>query len=367
MQTRTRAVRLLALAAVLAMVVCCLPLQAFAAGEDTRPVTLNIYDIVNGKQVEERTIAVAADATSVNTGSITLPEGYEFTEAGDLAIRDGWVYVEVKPAAPAEKQVGLNIYDIVNGKQVEERTITVAADATSVNTGSITLPAGYEFTEAGDLPIRDGWVYVEVKPAAPAEKQVGLNIYDIVNGKQVEERTITVAADVTSVNTGSIALPAGYEFTEAGDLPIRDGWVYVEVKPVEAAVKSVGLNIYDIVNGKQVEERTITVAADVTSVNTGSIALPEGYEFTEVGDLPIRDGWVYVEVKPVEKKPVDPEQPDGGQSGSGSGTTTANQTSANQKTLPRTGSAGTVAGGALGLSGAIGAAVYAFVIRRRLG
>ena len=300
MQTRTRAVRLLALAAVLAMVVCCLPLQAFAAGEDTRPVTLNIYDIVNGKQVEER-------------------------------------------------------------------TITVAADATSVNTGSITLPAGYEFTEAGDLPIRDGWVYVEVKPAAPAEKQVGLNIYDIVNGKQVEERTITVAADVTSVNTGSIALPAGYEFTEAGDLPIRGGWVYVEVKPVEAAVKSVGLNIYDIVNGKQVEERTITVAADAICVNTGSIALPEGYEFTEVGDLPIRDGWVYVEVKPVEKKPVDPEQPDGGQSGSGSGTTTANQTSANQKTLPRTGSAGTMAGGALGLSGAIGAAVYAFVIRRRLG
>lgn len=131
--------------------------------------------------------------------------------------------------------------------------------------------------------------------------------------------------------------------------------------------RPVTLNIYDIVNGKQVEERTITVAADAICVNTGSIALPEGYEFTETGDLPIRDGWVYVEVKPVEKKPVDPEQPDGGQSGSGSGTTTANQTSANQKTLPRTGSAGTMAGGALGLSGAIGAAVYAFVIRRRLG
>ena len=168
MQTRTRAVRLLALAAVLAMVVCCLPLQAFAAGEDTRPVTLNIYDIVNGKQVEERTITVAADATSVNTGSITLPAGYEFTEAGDLPIRDGWVYVEVKPAAPAEKQVGLNIYDIVNGKQVEERTITVAADVTSVNTGSIALPEGYEFTEVGDLPIRDGWVY-EIGRAAGRE------------------------------------------------------------------------------------------------------------------------------------------------------------------------------------------------------
>ena len=67
MQTRTRAVRLLALAAVLAMVVCCLPLQAFAAGEDTRPVTLNIYDIVNGKQGEERTIAVAADAADKDT------------------------------------------------------------------------------------------------------------------------------------------------------------------------------------------------------------------------------------------------------------------------------------------------------------
>ena len=235
MQTRTRAVRLLALAAVLAMVVCCLPLQAFAAGEDTR-------------------------------------------------------------------QVGLNFYDEVNGAAAGEGSLTVAADATCVNTSQIAPPAGYELVNAGDLPIVDGWVYVAVRPSVPAEKQVVLNFYDEVNGQQVEERTITVSADATSVSTGSITLP-------------------------------------------------------------------EGYEFTEVGDLPIRDGWVYVEVKPVEKKPVDPEQPDGGQSGSGSGsgTTAMVQTTSNEKTLPRTGGAGTVAGGALGLSGAIGAAVYAFVIRRRIG
>ena len=300
MQTRTKAVRLLALAAVLAMVVCCLPLQAFAAGEDTRQVGLNFYDEVNGAAAGEGSLTVAADATCVNTSQIAPPAGYELVNAGDLPIVDGWVYVAVRPSVPAEKQVVLNFYDEVNGQQVEERTITVSADATSVSTGSITLPEGYEFTEVGDLPIRDGYVYVGVKPAAPVEKQVGLNIYDIVNGQQVEERTITVAADAICVNTGSITLP-------------------------------------------------------------------EGYEFTEVGDLPIRDGWVYVEVKPVEKKPVDPEQPDGGQSGSGSGTTAMVQTTSNEKTLPRTGGAGTVAGGALGLSGAIGAAVYAFVIRRRIG
>ena len=41
---------------------------------------------------------VAADATSVNTGNLTAPEGYEIAEVGDLPIRGGYVYVVVRKA-----------------------------------------------------------------------------------------------------------------------------------------------------------------------------------------------------------------------------------------------------------------------------
>ena len=211
---------------------------------------------------------------------------------------DGTTLYMTLDKKPTTKEITLNIYDIVNGKQVEERTMTVAVDATSVNTSDITLPADYEFTVTGDLPINDNNVYVEVRPIAQT-KEVTLNIYDIVNHEQVKEEKMTVAADAIHVNTGDIDLPEGYEFTVTGDLPINDNNVYVEVKPVEKT-KDVTLNIYDIVNHKQVEEQTMAVAADAIHVNTGDINLPEGYEFTVTGDLPIRDNNVYVEVRPVE-------------------------------------------------------------------
>ena len=71
---------------------------------------------------------------------------------------DGYVYVGVKPVVTT-KEITLNIYDEVNHKQVEEKVMEVAADATTINTSAITLPAGYEFTVTGDLTITpDGYV-----------------------------------------------------------------------------------------------------------------------------------------------------------------------------------------------------------------
>ena len=263
----------------------------------TKTVGLNFWDVVNNVQAGEGELKVAADATHVNTSKITPPEGYELTTTGDLVIRDGWVYVEVKPAT---KTVGLNFWDVVNNVQAGEGELKVAADATHVNTSKITPPEGYELTTTGDLVIRDGWVYVEVKPAAKPTKTVILNFYDEVNNKQVEEVPKEVAADATEVWTGDITPPEGYWFSVSGNLPIRDGYVYVGVVPAEKPTKTVGLNFWDIVNNKQLPEGAVTVPSDATHVNTSMITPPAGYEFTETGDLKINDGYVYVGVKPIE-------------------------------------------------------------------
>ena len=266
-----------------------------------KTVNINFYDEVNNCQVEEATITVAADATSVNVSLIKIPAGYEPTVTGDLVINDGWIYVGLKPVA-TEKTVGINFYDEVNNCQVEEATITVAADATSVNVSLIKIPAGYEPTVTGDLVINDGWIYVGLKPVA-TEKTVGINFYDEVNNCQVSESSITVDADAIHVNVSQIELPAGYEPTVTGDLPIRDGWIYVGLKPVEGS-RVIGLNYYDEVNKTQVCEREMVVDKDATYVNTNDIPTIEGYEFISVGDLAINDGWVYVGVKPIETKVV---------------------------------------------------------------
>ena len=237
-----------------------------------------------------------------------VPEGYKMVESGDFFVTDGGkedvTVEEIKSTIP----VNVRYWDIVNNKQVAEGSLTVDADATSVNTSTFKdIPAGYELVWTGDLPIVDGWVWVEVRPVDAETKTVGLNYWDVVNNKQVAEGSLTVAADATMVNTSTFKdIPAGYELVWTGDLPIVDGWVWVEVRPMDAETKTVGLNYWDVVNNKQVAEGSLTVAADATSVNTSTFKdIPAGYELVWTGDLPIVDGWVWVEVRPVTAPPVE--------------------------------------------------------------
>ena len=254
---------------------------------------------------------MAADATNVNSSALTdIPEGYELVWTGDFQINDGWVWVEVRPVDAETKTVGLNYWDIVNNKQVAEGSLTVDADATMVNTSTFKdIPAGYELVWTGDLPIVDGWVWVEVRPVDAETKTVGLNYWDIVNNKQVAEGSLTVAADATSVNTSTFKdIPAGYELVWEGDLQINDGWVWVEVRPVEETeTQSVTVTYWDTVNNKQVGETfTIEVAADATNLNTSTLTnIPEGYELVWTGDLAIENGAVRVEIRPVTAPPVE--------------------------------------------------------------
>ena len=273
----------------------------------TQTVGVNYWDVVNNKQAGEGEVTVAADATNVNSSALTdIPAGYELVNVGDFTINDGWIYVEVRPVATTQT-VGVNYWDIINDEQAGEGEVTVAADATNVNSSALTdIPQGYELVNVGDFAINDGWIYVEVRPAATTQT-VGVNYWDIVNNEQAGEGEVTVAADATNVNSSALTdIPEGYELVNVGDFAITDGWIYVEVRPVDAETKTVGLNYWDVVNNKQVAEGSVTVAADATNVNTSTFKdIPAGYELVWEGDLQINDGWVWVEVRPVEAPPVE--------------------------------------------------------------
>ena len=209
-----------------------------------------------------------------------LPEGFKLMEFGDFFVTDGGkedvTVEEIKSTIP----VNVRYWDTVNNTQVGESfTITVDADATSVNTSTFKdIPAGYELVWTGDLPIVDGWVWVEVRPVDAETKTVGLNYWDIVNNKQVAEGSLTVAADATLVNTSTFKdIPAGYELVWTGDLPIVDGWVWVEVRPVTAPpVEKTFTVTFDSNGGSKVASQTVKEGEKVAKPANPTLS---GYTF----------------------------------------------------------------------------------------
>ena len=266
----------------------------------TKTITINYYSESENKQAGEDKMTVAADATSVNSSELTAPNGYELVQSGDFPIRDGYVYVAVKPV-PTTKTITINYYSESENKQAGEDKMTVAADATSVNSSELTAPNGYELVQSGDFPIRDGYVYVAVKPV-PTTKTIKINYYSEAEEKQIAEVEMTVAADATYINTSALTAPEGYELVLSGDLAIRDGYVYAAVNKIGS--KTVKINYYSEAEEKQIKEEELTVAPDATCVNTSKLTAPTGYELVEVGDLPIRDGYVYAAVRKVSTKEV---------------------------------------------------------------
>ena len=266
----------------------------------SQTVGINYWDIINNKQAGESQIVVDANASNVNTSALKdIPEGYELSRTGDVAINDGWIFVEVRPVATT-KTVGVNYFDIVNDVQVFESSVVVDADANNVNYTALTdIPEGYELVNVGDFQINDGWIFVAVRPVETTVT-VGVNYWDIVNNKQVYEGKVTVDKDAYNVNTSDLTdIPDGYELVNVGDVQINDGWIFVEIKPIETTV-TVGVNYWDVVNNKQVYEGKVTVDKDAYNVNTSDLTdIPEGYELVNVGDVQINDGWIFVEVRPV--------------------------------------------------------------------
>ena len=273
--------------------------------KEAKEVKINFYSEDEEKQIDESTIEVDKDATYVNTSAFAnlVPSGYELVESGNLQIRDGYVYAAVRKAVTT-KEVKINFYSEDEEKQIDEPTVEVDKDATYVNTSAFAnlVPSGYELVESGNLQIRDGYVYAAVRKVATTKKEVKINFYSEKEKKQIDEPTIEVDKDATYVNASDLAklVPSGYKLVLAGDLEIRDGYVYAAVEKVAVVkYKKVKLNFYNEKEETQVKEVTIKVKKTAKSVTVKEIqkSLPKNYTMTTTKTkLPIRDGYVYVAV-----------------------------------------------------------------------
>ena len=273
----------------------------------TKEIGVNYWDVENNVQAGEGKVTVDVDAYNVNTSALTdIPEGYELTRVGDIQIIDGWIYVEVKKAATT-KEVGVNYY-IEEEDRYVEGTVTVAADAIHVNTSALTdVPAGYEVIWTGDVLINDGWIWVELRKSETV-KEVGVNYYIPAEDRHVEGKVI-VDKDANNVNTSALTdIPAGYEPIWVGDVQINDGWIYVELRKSET-VKEISVKYYIPAEHRYLKGK-VFVDKDAIHVNTSALKdIPKGYEPIVVGDIEIKNGWIYVELQKVAERPDKPEKP----------------------------------------------------------
>ena len=348
----------------------------------TKTIKINYYSEAEKKQIAEVDMPVAADATSVNTSKLTAPQGYELVESGDFPIRDGYVYAAVrKVKAPATtKTIKINYYSEAEEKQIAEVEMTVAADATYVNTSALTAPEGYELVLSGDLAIRDGYVYAAVKKIG--SKTVKINYYSEAEEKQIKEEELTVAPDATCVNTSKLTAPTGYELVEVGDLPIRDGYVYAAVRKVPTT--TIKISYVDEATDKEVGTEDLVVNQGTTVVNFNVLkSVPAGYELCEVGDFYVGNGSAKVMVRKTKSN-------NGSSSSSASSSSNTTNTSASNttntsasqkqvvkaaaapanttKVLPKTGAtnAAPLIGGSLAVVALLmGYGVYGLVLRKK--
>ena len=235
----------------------------------TKTVKINFYCPDEKKQIAEPKLEVAKDATSVNTSKLTVPEGYELVESGDLQINDGFVYAEVRRAT---KTVKINFYCPDEKKQIAEPKLKVAKDATSVNTSKLTVPEGYELVEVGDLPIRDGYVYAEVRKAVTT-KEITV-VYQGRKGNVIKTAPMTVDKDATYINTGKLTAPDGYTIGIVGDIKIsQNNKVYITVVQNKKSVTVIFKESDKVVSSKK-----LSVVATAKYVKMSRITAPDGYQ-----------------------------------------------------------------------------------------
>ena len=344
----------------------------------TKTIKINYYSESEGKQVAEVDMEVAADATSVNTSNLTAPKGYTINETGDLQIRDGYVYVAVsKVEVPTTKTIKINYYSEAEEKQIAEVEMTVGINDTYINTSKLTAPKGYKIDETGDLQIRDGYVYVAVsKVEVPTTKTIKINYYSEAEEKQIAEVEMTVPADATYVNTSKLTAPAGYELVLAGDLPIRDGYVYAAVRKVPTT--TIKISYVDEATDKEVGTEDLVVNQGTTVVNFNVLkSVPAGYELCEVGDFYVGNGSAKVMVRKTKSN----NGSSSSTSSSSSNKTTTASSKAEQKVvkaaaapanttkvLPKTGASNVapLLGGSLAVVALLmGYGVYSLVLRKK--
>ena len=234
-----------------------------------------------------------------------VPEGYEMTVSGDFMAEDGGkLVVNIEKIST---DVIMNIrFVTVDGEFVAGGDYFLPEGIQNMSILEQYVPEGYKMVESGDFTVTAGGQ--EDITVEKISEDVIMNIrFVTVDGEFVAGGDYFLPEGIQNFEILEQYLPEGFKLMEFGDFFVTDGGKEdVTVEEIKSTIP-VNVRYWDTVNNTQVGESfTITVDADATSVNTSTFKdIPAGYELVWTGDLPIVDGWVWVEVRPVTAPPVE--------------------------------------------------------------
>ena len=352
MQKTTRLQRLLAVVVAVFMAVCCLPLNAFAAG--TRQVTVTyMYTDENGNYQyaqyadgsKSEEIQLEDWQTFLNweylREKLTIPEGYSFDESqkGNIDVSGNTLNVKVvKDIVPVKvvfsyayeedgemkyagtQEVSLNPGEYTVNELIDSATITIPENFKVVDgNAKVTIT---ESTETYNINVVKE--SVPSTPIDPATVTVNVSYYDEANNEYVGNgETMTIKAGPYSldylVSEGYLHIPEGYKLVVYGNVNIASPTLVVNVEkesvpstPIDPATVTVNVSYYDKANNEYVGKEQMTIKAGPYSldylVSEGYLHIPEGYKLVVYGNVNIASPTlvVNVEKESVPSTPIDP-------------------------------------------------------------
>ena len=259
-----------------------------AAQPVTKEIGVNYWDVENNAQAGEGKVTVTADANNVNTSALTdVPEGYELVSTGDVAINDGWIFVEVRPVAQATGTIINVVFNDEAGNNLGGGDFTVDKDGDGIfNLSEIKAPVGYTLNLKGDQFVTDYAGKTTILQVTKVNKGTIVNVvFEDRQGNNLGGGDYLVDLDGDGVaNYSELSLPVGYKLIETGDFFVKEGNSYkVILDKVESSIIHV---VFKSEGGKILGGGDFFVDPDGDGVaNYSELTLPEGYELIETGDF----------------------------------------------------------------------------------
>ena len=190
----------------------------------TKGITV-VYQDRKGNVIKTAPMTVDKDATFINTGKLTAPDGYTIGIVGDIKIsQNNKVYITVD-----QNKKSVTVIFKESGKVVSSKKLSVVATAKYVHKSRITAPAGYQIATTGSRfrILKNNIVTVEVKRLGRTIKVV----YRLAKtNKIVATGEIVVDKKATSIKASEVPVPAGYKMVTTGSCSVRTKKIEIYVK-----------------------------------------------------------------------------------------------------------------------------------------
>ena len=261
---------------------------------ETRTIYVSLIDADTKIPVENGNIQIqiGKDDTTFHTDMLTLPEGYEVANRGDVYVETGdSVNVEVRKKVAENRTIYVGLIDADTKIPLENGNIQIqiGKDDTTFHTDMLTLPKGYEVANRGDVYVGTGdSVNVEVRKTSET-RTIYVSLIDGDSKIPLENGIlqIQIGKDDTTFHTDRLILPEDYEVCNTGDVYVGTGdTVNVEVRKVSEN-RTVYVSYIEEETNIPLENgiEEIQIGKDATTFHTDLLTAPKGWELCSVGDV----------------------------------------------------------------------------------